>query len=523
MTASASHGGMTTRPVASVHPVAEAGQALTVPARTAAESQETDPIAARLTELGHGIEQLYETVSFGSHSLNPDGTFKTVNGRLLDWLGCTREVAIGKLKFVDFLLQDDQERLGDYLSFKGTPATPSDVEVDLISAAGATTPVTLGSFVSYGPGGTPLGHRIVSFRIDASRLGVQRTKDRLTLAMRAAALAICDYDLVRNTLQWDGAMYKMYGLADARGGDAPPLWQHQLHPIDRARVEAEFASAIAGNRDFDTEFRIRWPNGEVKTLRATGLVQRNARQVPLRMVVTTWDVTAQRKNEQDLKRSLLDKAALLREVHHRVKNNLQVVSSLLRLESGRAKTHEAVMVLDEMRGRIRSMSSLHDVLCQSNTFATVDLGQYVTRLASDAFEIAQGLVPAVRLEIDADPVQVSLDQAVACGLLANELISNCIKHAFPGGGPGTVRVALKPADTASDWCLQISDTGAGLPPDFAERRHQSLGIQLVGDLAEQVGGRLTIERNEAGGVSGSVTFTPVSSVPPSQSGGIAGS
>ena len=118
----------------------------------------------------------------------------------------------------------------------------------------------------------------------------------------------------------------------------------------------------------------------------------------------------------------------------------------------------------------------------------------------------------VRLVLDLAPVQVSLDQATPCGLLVNELISNCIKHGFAHGERGEVKVELQPV-AGNDggptlWCLRVRDTGAGLPPDFEERRTNSLGLQLVGDLAGQLGGKLTVEAGP--GASFAITF-PVTS------------
>jgi PAS domain S-box-containing protein len=239
--------------------------------------------------------------------------------------------------------------------------------------------------------------------------------------------------------------------------------------------------------------------------------------------VALHDVTERKRDQQALQNSLRDKVALLNEVHHRVKNNLQVIASLLRLEAGRSSQDDTKAVLKEMQGRIYSMALLHESLYRSGIFASVDLGNYIRQLATQAFRanISQG--GAVRLQLDLASVQVSLDQAAPCGLLVNELVSNALKHGFPEGYSGEIRIALQalsapvlvsdpganaPAATAKSdeakacgaatqsratrWCLRVSDTGIGLPADFETRRGQSLGLQLVGDLTRQLAATLEI-------------------------------
>lgn len=221
------------------------------------------------------------------------------------------------------------------------------------------------------------------------------------------------------------------------------------------------------------------------------------------------DVTERRRIDQALQASLLEKEALLNEVHHRVKNNLQVITSLLSLEAGRSNQPETRLVLQDMKGRIRSMALLHETLYRSGTFAAVELGSYLKQLATHAFRAQASNSSAIGLTLNLDSVTVSLDQATTCGLLVNELISNSLKHGFPQGGRGTVCIELFPAmpvDISGQdrWCLCVSDTGVGLPDDFEQRSQQSLGMQLVTDLVRQLGGTLLIRQSP--GVAFEVTF-----------------
>jgi two-component sensor histidine kinase/PAS domain-containing protein len=218
------------------------------------------------------------------------------------------------------------------------------------------------------------------------------------------------------------------------------------------------------------------------------------------------DITASKQTEALLQASLREKEALLKEVHHRVKNNLQVITSLLRLEGRRSAQPLTRAVLEDMQGRIRTMAVLHESLYQSGTYASVDLGVYLGQLVHQVFR-AHGLENMrVALILDLASVVVGMDQATPCGLILNELVSNSLKHGFPSWHAGEVRIRLQPVTGAGAMCLQVRDDGVGLPPDFQSRYKSSLGLQLVADLARQIDGELDIGLGP--GACFSVVFTP---------------
>ena len=203
------------------------------------------------------------------------------------------------------------------------------------------------------------------------------------------------------------------------------------------------------------------------------------------------DISERRRADAAAQRLLLDKDVLLKEVHHRVKNNLQIIHSLLRLENQRQALPAVQQVLQAMQGRIQAMAALHDTLHRSTNLAALDLGAYLERLAKQAWRALANGAGQVQLLLDLASVPVSLEQAVPCGLLVNELVSNSLKHGFADGRSGELRVWLRRLDDGT-LELGVSDNGAGLPADFAVRRSAGLGLQLVADLAGQVGGRLEI-------------------------------
>ncbi|QDL52979.1 PAS domain-containing protein [Rhodoferax aquaticus] len=395
--------------------------------------------------------------------------------------------------------------------------TPYELETPFITAKGRHIWVRVQGFAVQEGGKTTKLQG--TFQDITERVYAEEEKramaDRLALATRAGGIGIWDLDVPTNTLIWDDAMYALYGASADQFAGAYEAWKACVHADDQARVEAEVQASLYEGKDFDTEFRVRWPHGEIRTMRSLASVQRGAQGEPVRIVGTNWDNTAQKASEEALRTSLKEKDALLKEVHHRVKNNLQVITSLLRMEARRSAVPESVHVLKDMQGRIQSMALLHESLYRTGTFASVDLGAYLGRIATQALQSHQTGDSVAKLSLHMGSVGVGMDQAMACGLLVNELVSNCSKHAFPPDFALTkgaeVRVDLIPVNAATVdadamWCLRVSDNGAGLPADFEERRKRSLGLQLVSDLTQQAGGILDIGNHAAGGAAFAITF-----------------
>ena len=327
----------------------------------------------------------------------------------------------------------------------------------------------------------------------ASMLGVPRTG---LVGRPLARFMLTDgqndfYLLCREALQ--GTMLEADGghAPSARAGAASSL-ELTLSRPDGSRLWAQCMVTVAAQHSID-----------VISPKHAGERRLSMRKV-LRVVVI--DIQARKQAQLDLLGALREKEALLREVHHRVKNNLQVISSLLRLEGGRSVQPETQTVVDAMRARIRAMAMLHESLYRTDNFAAVDLAVYLRELSVQAFNAQLTRPGAIALQVDLASVSVTMEQAMPCGLMVSELISNSLKHGFPDGRAGAVRVSLQPGEAPAWWRLGVSDTGVGLPPDFDAKRQASLGLQLAGDLAEQIGGVLQVNPNLPSGAEFWVGF-----------------
>lgn len=208
------------------------------------------------------------------------------------------------------------------------------------------------------------------------------------------------------------------------------------------------------------------------------------------------DLTARKLAENALLESLHEKDALFREIHHRVKNNLQIISSLLRLQSGKINNPVAITVLRDMQSRVRSMALIHEHLFRADNLVEVDLATYLDQLCHQLVQALVHVPGSIRLHLDLSPCRMDMDQAIHCGLLVNELVSNALKHAFPDKRTGELRVDLHPLADGHGWRLQVADNGIGLPPDFSITDLSSLGLKLVADLTQQIHAHLQIETGQ---------------------------
>ncbi len=206
------------------------------------------------------------------------------------------------------------------------------------------------------------------------------------------------------------------------------------------------------------------------------------------------EVNERKAAEEQVRTSLQEKEVLLKEIHHRVKNNLQIISSLLNLQANRVSDERTLQALGDSQARVRSMALIHEKLYQSQSLAEIDFGEYVRSLASDLFRSYRRNFTAVQLDVQTDEVSLELDLAVSCGLILNELMTNALKYAFPDGRHGTISVELR-ATPARVVQLRVADNGVGIPADLDISRTKSLGLQLVNNLVAQLDGKLDLDRS----------------------------
>ncbi|WP_052374118.1 PAS domain S-box protein [Methanobacterium sp. SMA-27] len=223
--------------------------------------------------------------------------------------------------------------------------------------------------------------------------------------------------------------------------------------------------------------------------------------------VAVFDVITERKEaEEKIKSSLKEKEVLLQEIHHRVKNNMQIISSLLNLQTKYVDAEESVNILRESQNRVKSMAMIHEKLYQSDDLTHIQFVDYIPSLVLNLFYSYNVEITQIEPIFEIEDISLNMETAVPCGLIISELVSNSLKYAFPNGRKGEVRVSLKSEDDKYE--LIISDSGIGLPEKLDFDNLESLGLSLVNSLTEQIDGEITI--NISHGTEFKITFKELS-------------
>ncbi|MBW2649129.1 MAG: transporter substrate-binding domain-containing protein [Deltaproteobacteria bacterium] len=223
-----------------------------------------------------------------------------------------------------------------------------------------------------------------------------------------------------------------------------------------------------------------------------------------RYIAVIMDITPLKQAEEKIKRSLREKEALLAEIHHRVKNNMQIISSMLSLQSKHIEDKKALATFQDSQGRIKSMALIHEKLYQASDLSSIDFGIYIRDLSENLFRL-YGVTPGViDLEIDAGDITFEIETSIPCGLIISELISNSLKYAFPDGRKGKISVTLRGNERDNGYVLTVSDDGIGIPEEMDTQNTDTLGMELVDILTQQLDGTIKIDRTN--GTTFKITF-----------------
>jgi PAS domain S-box-containing protein len=270
-------------------------------------------------------------------------------------------------------------------------------------------------------------------------------------------------------------------------------------PPERELFEnAKSGAALIGTRSLHLQSQ----NGDAIPVLFTAAEIRSAQGRLEGLVCNAVNMTERLAAENQLRASLQEKEVLLKEVHHRVKNNLQIICSLFSLQSREANDPQIAHLFADTQGRIRSMALIHEQLYQSAELARIDFAEYSRQLCQHLIYSSGWQSDSLAVRLDVDRVPLELDIAIPCGMILNELISNAMKHAFPQGETGEVCVAFRSEDNCRR--LTVRDNGIGLAPVAIQQQQRTLGLTLVEALVRQLKGRMSIDSN--GGTQVTIEF-----------------
>ena len=293
---------------------------------------------------------------------------------------------------------------------------------------------------------------------------------------------------------------RVTGFPVQRFTGEPRFWMSRVHPEDLPGAHRQIRSLHQG-RMTDAEYRWLCADGSYRWFLDHVVSVRPAGEGLFEYFGVWFDITERREAEERLKNSLGEKEALLKEVHHRVKNNLAIITSLLNMQSATLKEESMVALLREAENRVRSMAAIHEQLYQSDDLGAIDFRAYADRLVGRLLRTFSP--PGVNYVLDINDIYLEIANAIPCGLIVNELVTNALKYAFPDRHHGSIHIGL--VETPGDMCqLTVRDDGAGIPTAVLAEHSSTLGLKLVTLLAQQLGGTAEI-RADAGTVC-TVTF-----------------
>ncbi|EKF85995.1 PAS domain S-box protein [Methanobacterium formicicum] len=278
--------------------------------------------------------------------------------------------------------------------------------------------------------------------------------------------------------------------------------------VDVSFQREKFSQALKGDTVKPFQYKLINKKGEYSWVQSQLVPIKKDGGINSILVIAT-DITERKKAIDNLKSSVNEKEILIKEIHHRVKNNMQIISSLLSLQSQHLTEDEEVAqdVLKESQNRVKSMAMIHEKLYQSKDFTHIKFEDYIKRLISNLFYSYDTKMEQIKLRVDVEDIDLNMETAIPCGLIISELFSNSLKYAFPEGKSGEIRVSLKKyQDNEQEWnyILTVQDNGIGLPADFDFRNTRTLGLELVNSLTKQIDGTLELDRNH--GTTFKITF-----------------
>lgn len=264
--------------------------------------------------------------------------------------------------------------------------------------------------------------------------------------------------------------------------------------VDPKVVLSAHEQLLGGERIVNYEHQLKRKDGRIITVLNNSRPLTDTQGNIVGMQSTLIDITVRKYAEEQLKASLKEKEILLREIHHRVKNNLAVISSLLSMQSNIVDNQNVYSALHESQSRIRAMALIHETLYQSESLSSIDLERYAKDLVGNIVTAFDGIAGRVNFETEVRDVKLEINQAIPCGLIINELITNALKHAFPDEQYGVVRITAA-YTKESEVGLTVSDNGIGFSDELGWKKSKSLGLRLISLMVDQLHGNMNIRNN----------------------------
>jgi len=462
-----------------------------------------------LEESEEKYRNIFENVQDVFYQTDKEGIILEISPSIERYSGYKPEELIGKPVEMVYAYPEDRKKLLRAIGEKGEVA---DYEVKLMHKSGDVIYTSTNAHFIFDSDNEPVGVegslRDISARKKTEEL-LLATQNRLRLALDLAKMGSWEYDVESDTFTFDDQFYHLYGTTvEEQGGLQMSSQDYATRFIPQGEIPlvAEEIERTLSTRDPNysnqLEHTIIRVDGEKRFIIVRDGIEKDENGKTIKIYGANQDITERKKAEDAIKKALEEKEILLKEIHHRVKNNLMVISSLLNLQSQYIRDKQALNIFKESQNRAKSMALIHERLYRSTDLKRIDFGDYIRTLTTELYRTYVSDSNSIGLNFDLEDVMVDINTTVPLGLILNELITNSMKHAFPDGREGVINVEFHRKN--DEFILIIGDTGVGFPEDLDFRNTKSLGLQLVNNLTRQIDGTIELDRSQ--GTEFKITF-----------------
>lgn len=442
------------------------------------------------------LRSILDTLPAGLVIATPEGEIKTTNETLEKMLGFDDGQLVGEDVFVIFAggKEVTRQRFETIRSMDG----PMYEETEFQADDGETIPVFLTGEELEKTGSEANEMIMVGIDISELKLKNKQLRDserRLSLALNAAGAGVWEWNLQTGEEYWDQNTERLFGLDPGEFGGNYADFVHFVHEEDLEELEAATQNAIEKRGNFEKEFRIESAEGKERWLLSRGEVYTDVEGEPRTMIGVTVDITERREVQNALEQALNEKETLLREIHHRVKNNMQIIQSLLSMQHRNWNSTDLDKAFQESISRVQTMAMVHENLYQSEDLADVNFRDYLRTLCENLLG-THGARDTVTLDLTVTNESLGLDKSIACGLIVNELVTNSLEHGLDLEDGGFIEIRF---ETTGDDRLQLTvrDNGRGCEEPFDGGDSTGTGLAIVRSLAEyELGGNIEYDGSD---------------------------
>ena len=462
-----------------------------------------------LEESERKYRKIFENVQDVFYQTDINGKIIEMSPSIERYSGFSRDYLIGRQVETVYQNPEDRIKLLELIKEKGEV---NDYELTLENKDGETVYVSVNSHFLKDENNQPVGVE-GSLRDIGARKKAERdliaTQQRLRIALDLAKMGSWEYDVASDMFTFDDQFYALYGTtAKDEGGYQMSSndYASKFIPPEVSSVVAEeierTLSADDPSYSNEIEHVIVRADGEKRVIVVRNGIEKDEYGNTIKTIGVNQDITELKRVQNEIKEALNEKEMLLKEIHHRVKNNLMVISSLLNLQSRYIHDEEALDIFKESQNRAKSMALIHERLYRSTDLKRIDFGDYIRTLGNDLYHTYMPEEGHISLNMNLENLMVDINTTVPLGLIVNELITNSMKHAFAADVKGEININFY--KNGDEFTLIIADNGVGLPADLDFKNTETLGLQLVNNLTTQIDGTIELDRRQ--GTRFKITF-----------------